>query len=490
VETTETSQPRILSIRGLMTGFVLMALAQLISQVIGFAALALAARKLGPENLGPFSWALEVGRYFTLPTDFGITVLAIRDMAQRPERAREIMGEVLALQIVLGLLVFAVMVGLAPLIAPDEKSASILPITACGVLVTAVVSFDWALRGLQRQPALAVTKILSQVIYGALVVTFLTKGFAGAKVFAWLNVVNLTMAAVLTLGWAWHVAGRPKVRFDWRRLWRRLMASLPIGISFAMIQIYYSLDSVLLGYLKSTEAVGQYAVAYRVPLGIFAFAAIWVGVIYPHASAMFVSDRDRLRRQVGTFASYSIAIALPLGLGATFAGQDLMPKLFGDEFSAATTPFILLMWAVAVSVVSVNFGNVLLGCGDEKRYAIGVSIGAALNIALNFILIPPFGTAGAASATIATELVVVTYMIRRFRVVLGPVGIEWGRVARAVAASAVMSAVLIALPDSVDVLLKIPIGAAVYAVAALAFGVVRRSEIREIMRGRAARPAE
>jgi O-antigen/teichoic acid export membrane protein len=361
---------------------------------------------------------------------------------------------------------------------------------ACWVLVTAAIAFDWALRGMQRLSALAVSQVASQAVFGVLVATLLVGGFAGAQRFAWFTVANAGLAAVFTMFWAWRKGGLPSISVDRGRLWRRLKASLPIGISLAMIQVYYSLDSVLLGYLKDTEAVGQYAVAYRVPLGVWAFAAIWVAVVYPHASAMFVKDPKRLRRQVKTFASYSVAIALPLGVGATFAGQGLMPELFGDDFAPATTPFILLMWAVAVSMVSVNFGNVLLGCGDEKRYAIGVSIGAALNIALNFILIPPFGTAGAASATIATELVVVAYMIRRFRIVLGPVGIEWGRVARAVAASAVMSAVLIALPDSVDVLLKIPIGAVVYAVAALAFGVVRPSEFREIVRGRAARPAE
>jgi O-antigen/teichoic acid export membrane protein len=343
---------------------------------------------------------------------------------------------------------------------------------------------------MQRMAALAVAQIASQVVYGTLVVTLLVGGFAGAQRFAWFTVVNAGLAAAMTMFWAWKRGGLPMVTLDRGRLWRRLKASLPIGISFAMIQVYYSIDSVLLGYLKDTEAVGQYAVAYRVPLGVFAFAAIWVAVVYPHASAMFVKDPERLRRQVQTFASYSVAIALPLGIGATFGGEGLMPQLFGAEYAPADTPFILLMWAIAVTMVSVNFGNVLLGAGDEKRYAVGVTVGAVVNVALNFALIPPAGTAGSAIATIASELAVVAYMVRRFRIVLGPVSFDWGRIARALAASVVMAAVLIALPDSISPIVRVGIGAVVYLVAALALGVVTRSELREIRRARSAEPDE
>ena len=337
--------------------------------------------------------------------------------------------------------------------------------------------------------AIAFSQVASQVVFGVLVVALLAHGFEGARQYAWFTVVNAGLGAAITMVLAWR-RGLPQVRLDRAALWRRLKASLPIGISFAMIQVYYSIDSVLLGYLKDTEAVGQYAVAYRVPLGVFAFAAIWVAVVYPHASAMFVKDPERLRRQVQTFASYSVALALPLGVGATFAGRGLMQELFGSEYGPATTPFILLMWAIAVTLVSVNFGNVLLGAGDERRYAVGVTVGAVVNVALNFILIPPAGTAGSAIATIASELAVVAYMVRRFTVVLGPVRLDWGRVARAAAASAVMAGVLIALSDAVDPALKVAIGAAVYVIAALGFGVVTREELRAIRRERGAGAAD
>jgi O-antigen/teichoic acid export membrane protein len=486
----EPTAPRTLPMQKLLSGFVMLAFAQFLSQAIGFAALAVASRKLGPENLGPFSWAMGVAKYFVLPTDFGITVLGIRDIAREPHRAREVMGEVLVLQLLIGIVVFAAMIVLAPLIAPDQKSADLLPIVACYVLVSAAIAFDWALRGMQRLRALAISQVASQVIYGTLVFTLLVGGFAGAQRYAWFTVVNAGLAAAITMYWAWRKGGLPRVSLDRARLWRRLKASIPIGISFAMIQVYYSIDSVLLGYLRDTEAVGQYAVAYRVPLGVFAFAAIWVAVVYPHASALFIKDPERLRRQVQTFASYSIAIALPLGIGATFAGDGLMPVLFGSDFAPAGPPFILLMWAVAVSMVSVNFGNVLLGCGDEKRYAIGVSIGALLNIGLNFALIPPLGTSGSAIATIASEVAVVAYMIHRFRIVLGPARLEWGRVLRAVLASAVMAAVLIALPGSVGPIVSVAIGTVVYVLAALTFGVVTRGELREIARKRAVEESE
>jgi hypothetical protein len=64
------------------------------------------------------------------------------------------------------------------------------------------------------------------------------------------------------------------------------------------------------------------------------------------------------------------------------------------------------------------------------------------------------------------------------------------RVGGVCAAAAVMSVVLIALPGSVDVLIRIAIGAVVYVAAAFALGVVTRAELRELARSRGSEAAD
>ena len=467
-----------------VSGFIILAGASLLSQAIGFVALAIASRRLGADDLGDFNFCLSIGLYAALAADFGITVLAVRDVARAPERIREITGEVVVLQAVVSVVVYAALVALAPLIAPTDDARALLPIATATTLVAAALTLQWAMRAMQDMRAVALTQLVGQAMFGALVPLLVTGGLSGAKRYALLQLLGGVVTAALTVWWTMRRHGVPRLTLNTRALGRRLWLSLPIGISFAMIQIYYSADSIMLGYIRSTAAVGEYAVAYKLPLALIGFATIWVAALYPHASALSERDPDTLGRQVGTFASVSIVAALALGVGVTFGSDGLMPLLFGDAFDDAQTPFILLTWAAAVIVVSVNFGNVLLACGDERRYAIGVSAGALANVAINVVTIPAFGTTGAACATIAAELLVLVYMIRRFRIVLGVPQIEWGRVTRGAGAAAVLAAALIALPGSVPVAATLAIGAVVWVGAALALGAISREDLNQLRRNR------
>jgi O-antigen/teichoic acid export membrane protein len=88
---------------------------------------------------------------------------------------------------------------------------------------------------------------------------------------------------------------------------------------------------------------------------------------------------------------------------------------------------------------------------------------------------------GAACATIAAELLVFAYMYERLRRLLGPVKVEWTRVARALAATAAMVVVLLLLRDQVGVIAQVALGAAAFVIAALPLGVVRRHELRAVL---------
>jgi O-antigen/teichoic acid export membrane protein len=474
------------SARRVVSGFVVLALASLASQAIGFVALAVASRRLGAGELGDYNFALSIAQYVALGADFGVTVLAIRDIAREPARARQITGEVLILQAVVAAVCFGALLALTPFIAPTDDARALLPIATATMLVTSAFTLHWALRALQEMRAVAFSELAGQIAFGALVPVLVIGGVEGAKRYAWLQLLGAAITAALTVWWMIRKAGAPLPTLDTRVLARRLWLSLPIGISFAMIKIYYSIDSVMLGYLRSIEEVGLYAVAYKLPLALIGFGTLWIAAFYPHASALSVRDPERLRRHVGTFSSVAIVVALALAVGATFGADGLMPLLFGRDFGGATTPFILLTWAAAVILVSVNFGNVLLACGDERRYAIGVSAGAFANLGINAWAIPTYGMNGAACATIAAELLVLAYMVRRFRAVLGPPTLELERIARGAAASAVLAGVLIALPGSVPVLLRLAIGAVVWLAAAVALGAVTRADLAQVRRERAA----
>jgi O-antigen/teichoic acid export membrane protein len=131
----------------------------------------------------------------------------------------------------------------------------------------------------------------------------------------------------------------------------------------------------------------------------------------------------------------------------------------------------------AVIIVSVNFGYVLLAIGDERRYAIGVSVGAVVNIGLNVLLIPSWGPAGAALATLGAELIVLAYMVQRSSAVLGRLSLEWTRVGRGFVAALLMMALIAAINNSLPAPATVVVGAVGFLAAAVALRAVTIDEL-------------
>jgi O-antigen/teichoic acid export membrane protein len=470
-------------IRRLLGGFVALGAATLVSQVIGFLVLAIAARRLGPGPIGSFAFALSLVGYFSIPANFGITVLGTRDLARDPSRAKTLIGEVAAIQSALVLVPYVLVVALAPLLGADELSTDLIPIVALTFVIDAA-SLQWVLYGRQRFTLLALARLAGSVVTLIWVLAFVGErgGDAGATALAWASVAGVAAFALVTLAVVLRAEGRPELVLQGMRLVRRFIAGVPFGLAAVMISIYYSIDSVMLGYLRSTEEVGQYAVAYKLPLALIAIAALWASVLFPHASALAPRDPDLLRRQLGFFSSVAFVGAAPLAVGAVLVGEDLMPELFGAQFEPAGTPFIVLSWAAAVVVFTISSGTVALAAGEDRNYVVAVTAGAVLNVLANLAVIPLFGMTGAAAATVAAEVVVFAIVWRRLLERLGHVPLQWPRIARALAATAVMAVVVLALGDAISASGRVAVGAAVYAVVAVALGAVHRGEVRTALR--------
>ncbi len=466
-----------MGVRRTVGGFAALGAATLFAQVLGFFVLAVIARRLSVADVGAFSFALALAGYFGIAANLGTTTLAVRDLAQRPDDAPVVFGEVLALQAVLGLVPYALLVALAPVLAPDDATRAVIPIVGLGFLVEAL-SAQWVLLGRQRFGVLAVGRVAGALAFAGLVLLTVREG-DDAVALSWIHVGGIVATALIALPWALRSAGRPRLRVRAGVLVRRFRAGVPLGVAAVMTTVYATVDHLMLGWFDDTETVGQYAIAYKLPLAVMAVAALWGGVLLPHMSPLAAGRREELREQLGWFTSLSLAAALPLLAGSVLVGGDLVPELFGERYAPAATPFVVLMACAALVVVTMNVGTAVLALGDERQSAYAVTAGAAVNVVLNLAAIPLLGMTGAALTTLAAEAVVLVWLTRRARLLLGPVPLERDRVARAALATATMCAVLLlasGLPATVRVLL----GAAVFALAALPLRVVRPDELRAL----------
>jgi len=160
-----------------------------------------------------------------------------------------------------------------------------------------------------------------------------------------------------------------------------------------------------------------------------------------------------------------------------------MTGLFGPAYRPAGTPFVILMAASAIVVVAINYTSLAMAADQERTFALSVTVASIINVLLNLLLIPVYGATGAAISTVAAELVVFLICARRVVAVIGRPPLAGRRIAGAIAATALMSDALIAIPSSTSVWLRIAAGGAVYLAVAAACGAVRREDLALLRRG-------
>lgn len=467
------------TLRTPLKGFLRLASGQGVGQVLAFVVLAIVARRVGPTSLGIYQYAFSALTYFSLLANLGVANHAVRDLSAGSHPGREIVGEVVVIRFILAVLSYCCLLVLAPYITPSHKTALTLNILGVALIFEAVTG-EWVLQATQRFSTMAVATLFRQVTAAILVFLFLTSGFLGVERYAKATVVGSLIATLIMAIAAVRLVGFPHITLSMSRLWERFKRSIPFSWSLVMIQVYYTTDFLIIGALKGTEPVGQYGVAYRLPTVVIGVILVWGSAAYPYLARHGAKDLGALRQHISRATSVALVIAGVLVAITLPLAHALMVELFGASYAPAATAFAILMANAGIVVVSVDLVNVLLAAHDERHYAIAVTVGAIVNTALNFALIPQLGITGAATATMCAELTVFGYIVTRTRKVVGPLALDVRRVCRGLLAAAVTCVALFAVRGAMPAVVEAAAGGLACIALAIAFRAVT---IGELVRG-------
>jgi O-antigen/teichoic acid export membrane protein len=310
--------------------------------------------------------------------------------------------------VVAGVVVFALSGGL------PARFPWYLVVAAIGYGIALVFSdhIVYVLQALARMRLASLGIVARQAaVFGALI-ALLALGSHSVGAVA---VVTLVGSAVLTAAF---------VPFAWRRaIWppttdpsvrRRLLRfSLPM-FAFTLSQyVIQTIDLPLIGIFRSPRDVGLYALAYQSYTVLQQLAATSVAVLTPLFVSLRTAGRESVVRlyvdrtvwQVTFLSAAAVGIVTPLI-------PVLLPLLFGNRFGDASTPLVILFGANLLLVTANLFAPVLL-LHEASRY-VGWSngIAAAMNVALDLILLGGFGFgiwSAAAATAISVGVIVVAY---------------------------------------------------------------------------------
>lgn len=155
---------------------------------------------------------------------------------------------------------------------------------------------------------------------------------------------------------------------------------------------------ISLGVYAENEDIAIFTISLRTAALLALVLTAVNGVVFPRYAAMFHSgDLKGLRATALLSTRIMIAICLPLFLCILIFAEDIL-ALFGEEFRGGKTTLQVLAISQFFNVATGSVGGLLTMTGHAK-YAFCSSVLAAATVAfLCVLLIPKYGTLGAAFA--------------------------------------------------------------------------------------------
>jgi O-antigen/teichoic acid export membrane protein len=232
-------------------------------------------------------------------------------------------------------------------------------------------------------------------------------------------------------------------------------------------------DRYMIQVMIGGDALGHYAAAYNMSEYVQMIAIASVGqAIVPMYVKMWEEQGEReTKRFLLDSLRYYLLLGIPVIAGVSAIGEDFLVLLASEKYREGA---IVIPWVMAGLVI--QGGMVILGASlyihKQTILIMGrVAATAVLNILLNLLLIPRYGIAGAAVATLlsALALAVMTAMLTRHGLRLAT---PWTSIARYGFCAAVMYLIVIQVPlggGIVGIGIKIIIGVASYAILLFIF---------------------
>jgi O-antigen/teichoic acid export membrane protein len=275
----------------------------------------------------------------------------------------------------------------------------------------------------ERSVQYAIASVVNVLVTVAAMVVFVA-------VFHWgaigLVVGNFTGTLVVYLGLLAYRREQLGLEFD-RALYRRMQKfGMPLVPSAVALWAITWIDREFLIWYKGAAAVGVYSVAVKIA-SIISFVMVAFRTAWP-AFAYSIEDDTHAKRTYSFVLTYLLAVvswaALALGALAPWLTRLLTSRV---AYLHAQKGVALLAFAFALYA---GYTVLAIGSGRARRTQFNwvvTCFGAAVNVGLNFWLIPKYGFVGASIATLAAYAALFLGMMLYAQSVY-PVPYQWRRI--------------------------------------------------------------
>ena len=372
----------------------------------GVISLSIIVRSLGPEAFGQASFVLAIVTLIASLATLGTTEILVRDIVRRPYYAPVLVRSAFQTA-ALGslLLTFGLIIALYFLI-PHGTSVHVAAIASTVVLFRSAQVFraifdanvDAKSYIKYELPTFITLAILKAMSILAIPTADMYLIVTTAEAFALSLAVFLAYKKTSTV--SSNKSSLRYIRLLLARAWPTLLSAIAVTV-------YMKVDQLMIGYFLEPEQIAFYTVAVRTTEFLMAAPLLMLTSTYPflvRRSSVGDEQLDKGYVQAGRILNFA---AVGICIVAFVLSDKMIWVLYGSGYEDAVAVFSIYVWSL-VLVASGTLGARWMII--KRMYRVNLIFtfsGAAINVALNWVLIPHYGILGAALATMISYSLVV-----------------------------------------------------------------------------------
>lgn len=387
---------------------------QIVRMGVGLVVSVWVARYLGPEQFGNYSYAVAFVMLFSVLATLGLDGIVVRDIVRAPAAKEVTLGSAFFLKLAGGALTLLLTTLSIGLLRPEDLLLrSMVSILAFATIFQSCDIFDFWFQS-QISSKYSVYAKNGAFLLLASIKVLLIIGRAPLLAFVVAGAAETALAAVgLVIVYRLQGNRIRQLRFEIDRAKSLLHDSWPLILTSLAIFLQARFDQVMIGEMLGSREVGQFSAAMKL-IEVFGFipTVIYTSVAPTVTTAKMKGDEfygERLTNIYRLMFVMFLVTAVPIFL---FSGT-IVVLLYGPEYREAG----VLLSLFAVRLFFTNFGvakGLFITNENLFRYALVTSgSGAVLNVTLNYLLIPKYGSVGAIWAMIAS-FAVTTFLMDFF----------------------------------------------------------------------------
>ena len=377
------------------------------------------ARLLPPADFGLAALALIVIGFATMVADVGVGAAVV----QRHTVTTRHLRVAFTLSLLTGVLITAVLSGIAPLVAVMAKNAAVAPVLRVQSIVFIATGVGTVGRAqLQRKldfRTLFVVDLGSYLLGYALIAI-------GGAVLGWGvwslvigSIVQSALASVMCV-----ISARAPVRPLLAKEESRELLGFGVGVTVNGVISYIGRngDNFLVGRFLGTTALGLYSRAFNfMMLPINYFSSVIPTVLIP-AFSEIQTDKARVGRGYLMGVQTAALITAPVMVWVVVSAPHLILGLYGDRWAGAVVPLQVLAAAGVPRAMLGLAGAVAQAC-NRVRSETPLQIGFALAVTIGATVGSAYGLTGVA---VAVSIAIVMLFIAQSWLALSITGASWG----------------------------------------------------------------